>query len=104
MADALSSGRRFRTLNDIDELNREALRIKVYTSLPARHAICVLNELMEVLGAPLSIRLDNGPEFIALNHIHQQSQPMQSAYVDRFKNLLHRGAGLLRLGQPKAGG
>nr|WP_315471699.1 integrase core domain-containing protein [uncultured Rhodoferax sp.] len=55
-----------------------------------------MNELVEVRGAPLSIRLDNGPEFIAhalsewaqsegiaLNHI-QSGKPTQNAYVERF--------------------
>jgi putative transposase len=59
MADALWSGRRFRTFNVIDEFNREALRIEVDTSLPAARVIRALNELVEVRGAPLSIRLDN---------------------------------------------
>ena len=35
MADALWSGRRFRTFNVLDDFNREALRIEVDTSLPA---------------------------------------------------------------------
>ena len=65
MSDALWSGRRFRTFNVIDEFNREGLCIEVDTSLPAARVIRALNELVEVRGAPLSIRLDNGPEFIA---------------------------------------
>ncbi len=65
MADALWSGWRLRTFNVIDEFNREGLRIEVDTSLPAARVIRALNELVEVRGAPLSIRLDNGPEFIA---------------------------------------
>ena len=96
MADALWSGRRFRTFNVIDEFNREALRIEVDTSLPATRVIRALSELVEVRGAPLSIRLDNGPELIAqalcdwaaakgieLRHI-QPGQPTQNAYVERF--------------------
>ncbi len=36
MHDALYGGRRFRTLNVLDEGNREGLTIEVGTSLPAR--------------------------------------------------------------------
>jgi putative transposase len=95
MADALWSGRRFRTFNVIDEFNREGLRIEVDTSLPAVRVIRELNELVEVRGASLSIRLDNGPEFIAhaltqwaqskgitLQHI-QPYKPTPNAYVER---------------------
>lgn len=70
--------------------------IEVDTSLPAARVIRALSELVEVRGAPLSIRLDNGPEFIAqalcdwaaakgieLRHI-QPGQPTQNAYVERF--------------------
>lgn len=96
MSDALWSGRRFRTFNVIDEFNREGLRIEIDSSLPAARVIRALNELVEVSGAPLSIRLDNGPEFIAntlaewaqskgiaLNHI-QPGKPTQNAYMERF--------------------
>ena len=90
MADALWSGRRFRTFNVIDEFSREGLRIEVDTGLPAARVIRALNVLVEVRGAPLSIRLGNGPEFIAhalaqwaqskgiaLQHI-QPGKPMSS--------------------------
>lgn len=71
-------------------------RIEVDTSLPAARVIRALNELVEVRGAPLSIRLDKGPEFIAnalalwaqskgiaLQHI-QPGKPTQNADVERF--------------------
>jgi putative transposase len=96
MSDALWSGRRFRTFNVIDEFNREVLRIEIDTSLPAARVIRALDELVEVRGAPKSIRLDNGPEFIAhalrnwaeskgiaLQHI-QPGKPTQNAFVERF--------------------
>lgn len=109
MSDALWSGRRFRTFNVIDEFNREALRIEIDTSLPAARVIRALNELVEVRGAPLSIRMDNGPEFIAhalaewakskgmaLSHI-QPGKPTENACRTIQENLPHRGAGLLCL-------
>lgn len=64
MSDAVRSERSFRTLNCIDEFNREVLRIEVDTRLPVARVIRAFNELVEVRGAPLSFRLDNGPEFI----------------------------------------
>ena len=85
MADALWSGRRFRTFNVNDDFNRESLR-----------AIRALDELVELRGAPQRLRLDNGPEFISaalrqwaqrhgveLLHI-QPGKPTQNAYIERF--------------------
>src|SRR5689334_2284722 len=47
MSDALSTGRSVRTLNVIDDFNREALWIEVDTSLPAEQEIRVLEQQMD---------------------------------------------------------
>jgi putative transposase len=65
MADALCSGRRFRTFNVNDDFNRESLRIEIDTSLPSQRVVRTLDELVELRGAPQRLRLDNGPEFIS---------------------------------------
>lgn len=96
MSDSLSNGRAFRTLNVIDDFNREALWIEVDTSLPAERVIRVLDELCRERGHPTQLRLDNGPEFIAhhlagwavehhvlLAHI-QPGKPAQNAFIERF--------------------
>ena len=96
MSDALSSGRTFRTLNGIDDFNREALWIEVDTSLPAERVVRVLEQLLDWRGKPASIRMDNGPELISqpleswakekeieLLHI-QPGKPAQNAYIERF--------------------
>ena len=64
MSDALYHGKRFRTLNIIDEGVREALDIEVDTSLPTDRVIRVLEQLKESRPLPEQIRVDNGPEFI----------------------------------------
>lgn len=96
MSDALSNGRTFRTLNVIDDYNREALWIEVDTSLPAERVVRVLEQLLEWRGKPACIRMDNGPELISqrleswareqkieLLHI-QPGKPAQNAYIERF--------------------
>jgi putative transposase len=96
MSDTLSNGRAFRTLNVIDDFNREALWIEVDTSLPAERVVRVLEQLLDWRGKPLSIRMDNGPELISqrleswaqernieLLHI-QPGKPAQNAYIERF--------------------
>lgn len=96
MADALWSGRRFRTFNVTDDYNRECLKIEIDTSLPSARVIRALDELVELRGAPRRLRLDNGPEFISvalrdwaarhsvdLVHI-QPGKPTQNALIERF--------------------
>jgi putative transposase len=96
MSDSLSNGRAFRTLNILDDYNREALWIEVDTSLPAERVIRVLDVLLLWRGTPRQIRMDNGPELISqrlaewaqehhveLAHI-QPGKPAQNAYIERF--------------------
>lgn len=96
MSDTLYGGRRFRTLNLLDEGVREVLAIEVDTSLPAERVIRVLEQVTAWRGQPQAIRLDNGPEFladrfaawcqarqIALRYI-QPGQPNQNAFIERF--------------------
>jgi putative transposase len=54
MHDTLYHGKRFRTLNVIDEGVREALAIEVDTSLPAERVIRVLEQLKESRPLPHS--------------------------------------------------
>lgn len=96
MHDRLEDGRPFRTLNVLDEGNREVLAIEVETSLPSRRVTAVLDQLVALHGRPQALRLDNGPELIAqpladwcaaqgirLGHI-QPGKPNQNAYIERF--------------------
>lgn len=96
MGDTLYDRRCYRTLNVLDEGNREALAIEIGTSLPSRRVVAVLEELVALHGAPARIRCDNGPEFIAaalatwceahgvaLHHI-PPGQPNQNAFIERF--------------------
>lgn len=96
MHDTLANGKTIRTLNIIDDFNREALSITVDTSLPAQRVIRELNKLIEWRGKPEKIRSDNGPEFIAGvigewccdNEIEwvyiQPGKPTQNSLVERF--------------------
>jgi putative transposase len=63
MADQLADGRSIRTLNVLDDFNREGLCIEVDFSLPAERVVLSLNQNIEWRGKPQVIRVDNGPEY-----------------------------------------
>ena len=63
--DTTADGRTLRCLTISDEFTREGLAIRTRRRFPAARAIEVLGELVEEHGAPLFLRSDNGPEFIA---------------------------------------
>ena len=56
MQDQLADGRKFRTLNVLDDYNREGLGIEVDFSLPAVRVVRSLNQIIEWRGAPEVIR------------------------------------------------
>ncbi len=96
MQDALYGGRPFRTLNVLDEANREALAIEIGTSIPAARVVRVLEQLVLIYGRPQALRLDNGPELTAqvftdwcqqqglTLHYIQPGKPDQNAFIERF--------------------
>jgi putative transposase len=96
MTDTLYGGRRFRTLNILDEGVREALDIVIDTSIPAGRVVRVLEQLTSWRGMPRAVRCDNGPESISdvlyewckardidVRYI-EPGKPDQNAYMERF--------------------
>ena len=96
MSDALSYGHRFRTLNVLNDFNRQALAIEVDTSLTADRVIRTLKHIIAWRGKPKQIRVDNGPEFTSTtlenwaieNNIKLEfikpGSPYQNGFVERF--------------------
>jgi putative transposase len=94
--DTLASGRRFRTLNIVDDLTRECLAIEVDTSLGGQRVVRVLDRLLATRGLPQVIVSDNGPEFAGRVldawaygtgvklHFIRPAKPVENAYVESF--------------------
>jgi putative transposase len=98
MQDQLTDGRSFRSLNVLDDFNREGLGIEVDFSLPAVRVVRSLNQVIEWRGAPQVLRVDNGPEYVSgllkawaeARSIHiqyiQPGKPQQNAYIERYNH------------------
>jgi putative transposase len=96
MSDQLWNGRSFRTLNIIDDFNREGLAIDVDFSLPANRVVRSLDQIIAWRGKPTMIRVDNGPEYVSGKLIEwaskhritlcyiQPGKPQQNAYIERY--------------------
>ena len=94
--DTLSNGVSFRTLNVIDDHNREGLLMAMDTSLTSKRVIRELDQLIAWRGAPKKIRVDNGPEFIAEKlavwakersiemKFIEKGKPYQNGYMERY--------------------
>ncbi len=63
--DQTSDGRMLKILNVIDEFTREALATDVERSIDADGVVACLDRLAAERGAPVYVRFDHGPEFIA---------------------------------------
>lgn len=96
MSDVLVSKRKFRTLNVMDDYNRQAITVEAAHSMPAARVTQILECAIEEQGKPRCIRVDNGPEFISkefkdwckskgiiIRHT-QPGKPMQNGYIERF--------------------
>lgn len=106
-SDSLQDGRKFRTLNVLDDYSREALGIErgrpaVDFSLPAHRVTRFLDRLVAHQGKPQRLRSDNGPEFISQElqtwcennevrlHWIEPGKPTQNAYIERFNGTFRR--------------
>lgn len=102
MADQLGDGRSFRTLNVIDDFNREGLAIEADFSLPALRVVRTLERIIEWRGPPIGIRVDNGPENISSTlqiwaqkrgigiFYIQPGKPQQNAYIERYNRTVRQ--------------
>jgi len=101
----VAEGRSIRTLNVLDDFNREGLAIEVDVSLRTERVVRALNQIIEWRGKPQAIHVDNGPEYVSgklmewaeqrnvrLEYI-QPDKPQQNAYIERYNRTV-RGEGL----------
>ncbi len=106
--DRTRDGRKFRTLNVVDEFTREALAIRVGRQLKATDVIDVLADLFIARGTPAHIRSDNGPEFAAIavkgwitgvgakTAYIEPGSPWENGYVESFNGRVPRRAAVVR--------
>ncbi|MCS2164480.1 IS3 family transposase [Scandinavium manionii] len=96
MHDALVCGRRFRTFNVVDDLNREALAIEIDLNIPSPRVVRVLDRIVANRGYLRKMRMDNGPELVSLAlaqwaeehgvllEFIKPGKPTQNAFIERF--------------------
>jgi len=96
VSDGLGDGRKFRSLNIVDDYSRECVATEVDTSIPGGRVVRVLERLNELRGLPEVLVTDNGPEFAgqALDvwayergvklHFIQPGKPIQNAFIESF--------------------
>ena len=96
MSRSLRQGRGFRTLNVIDDYNREICWFEIGLSIGSERVVRTVEHIIEQRGKPELIRVDNDPEFtgsafvefckkqeIGIRYI-QPGKPTQNAYIERF--------------------
>jgi putative transposase len=65
VSDALFDGRRMRALTAVDAFTREALAIEVDQGIKGEQVVEAMTRISAIRGAPRTIRVDNGPDFIS---------------------------------------
>ncbi len=98
--DQTSDGRTLKLLNVIDERSRECLAIVVARSIDADGVVACLDRIAAERGAPVYVRFDNGPEFIAravadwcrfkgtCTMFIDPGSPWQNAWIESFNGRL----------------
>lgn len=99
LSDALSTKRKVRILNLMDDCTRESLAVYADFSITGEKVVEVLKQIVMERGKPAQIRVDNGPEFlskaftdwcresaIAIKYI-QPGKPMQNGYIERLNRI-----------------
>jgi putative transposase len=98
--DATSDGRPIKALSMCDEFTRENLARRLGRSITADEVIHALDDACVVRGAPEFIRMDNGPEFVAMairdwcrehgtgTAYIEPGSPWQNPYVESFNGKL----------------
>jgi putative transposase len=96
VSDALFDGRRLRTLTVLDNYTRECLSIHVDAGIRGEHVVEVMECISANRGLPVTIRVDNGPEFIsrvldkwAYEHgvsldFSRPGKPTDNAFIESF--------------------
>ena len=100
VSDAPFDGGWFRALTVLDALTREALAIEVDQGIKGDQVVAVMTRLALIRGAPRTIRVDNGPEFVskALDRwayengvtldFSRPGKPTDNAFVESFNGRL----------------
>ena len=96
VSDVLFDSRRLRALTVVDAFTREALAIDVDQGIKGEQVVAAVTRIASVPGAQMTIRVDNGPEFIskALDRwayencvtldFSQPGKPTDNAFVESF--------------------
>lgn len=101
MYDRLTDGRNMRVFNLIDDFSREALAVEADTSISSQRVIHVLERVGLIRGKfPVSIVMDNGPEFrsqaifawaqqnkVQMDFI-QPGKPTQNCFVESYNGTM----------------
>ena len=101
--DETTDGRRLKCLTVLDEYTREGLTIHCARSITAEEVVQVLQRLFIQRGAPVYVKSDNGPEFIAQRvttwlreqrvapHFIDPGSPWQNGYNESFNGVFRDG-------------
>jgi putative transposase len=98
MSDQLFQGRRFRVLTLVDNFSRESVALRVAERFRGEDVVKVMEAISTQRGFPISIRVDNGPEFLSeslecLAYFKERSWTSAVRVRPRTMRLLSRSTG-----------